>query len=79
VDLAPTVLAILGVPQTSPMDGRVLNEAMVGSEVPVLKPQRETLEASRDLGFRLWHQYLTFTRVGSVTYFDEGNGESRLK
>jgi arylsulfatase A-like enzyme len=79
VDLAPTILAILGVPQTSPMDGRVLNEAMVGSEVPGLKPKRETLEASRDLGFRLWHQYLTFTRVGSVTYFDEGNGESRLK
>jgi len=79
VDVAPTVLAILGVPQTSPMDGRVLNEAMVGSDAGELKPKRETLEASRDLGFRLWHQYLTFTRVGSVTYFDEGNGESRLK
>jgi hypothetical protein len=75
VDLAPTVLAILGVPQTSPMDGRVLNEAMVGSEVPVLKPQRETLEASRDLGFRLWHQYLTFTRVGSVTCLTKGTAK----
>jgi hypothetical protein len=69
VDLAPTVLAILGVPQTSPMDGRVLNEAMVGSEVPVLKPQRETLEASHDLGFRLWHQYLTFTPRGFSDLF----------
>lgn len=79
VDLAPTVLAILGVPQPSPMDGRVLAEAMVGSQLTPLKPKRETLESSRDLGFRLWRQYLTFSRVGSVTYYEEGNGESRLK
>jgi arylsulfatase A-like enzyme len=79
VDLAPTVLAILGIPQPNPMDGRVLTEAMVGSTNAPAKPDRQTLEASRDLGFRLWHQYLTFSRVGSVAYYDEGNGESRLK
>jgi arylsulfatase A-like enzyme len=79
VDLAPTVLAILGIPQPSPMDGRVLTEAMVESTNAPVKPERQTLEASRDLGFRLWHQYLTFSRVGSVVYYDEGNGESRLK
>ena len=79
VDVAPTVLAILGVPQPGAMDGRVLTEAMVGDTIAPLKPKRETVEASRDLGFRLWHQYLTFTRIGSVAYYDEGNGESRLK
>ena len=79
MDLAPTILWILGVPQPGPMDGRVLTEALVGSELAPMKPERETVEASRDLGFRVWHQYLTFSRVGAVVYYDEGNGETRLK
>jgi hypothetical protein len=61
------------------MDGRVLSEAMVESTDPAVKPEVQTLEASRDLGFRQWHQYLKLSRVGSVVYYDEGNGESRLK
>ena len=79
IDVTPTVLAILGVPQPSPMDGRVLSEAMVGIGPAPAKPQAETLEASRDLGFRVWHQFLRTSRVGPVIYFDEGNGGSRLK
>ena len=79
VDVAPTVLAILGVAPPSPMDGRVLSEAMVGSADAVAKPESQTIEATRDLGFRHWHQYLKLSRVGSVVYYDEGNGESRLK
>jgi len=54
-------------------------EALVGSDVTPLKPEHETIEASRDLGFRIWHQQLTVSRVGAVVYYDEGNGESRLK
>lgn len=79
VDVAPTILAILGVPQASPMDGRVLTEALAATEPAPLKLEHETVEASRDLGFRHWHQYLTLSRVGSVVYYDEGNGESKLK
>ena len=79
VDVAPTVLAILGVAPPKPMDGRVLTEAMVDCTNAPPNPQSQTLEASRDLGFRSWHQYLKLSRVGSVTYYDEGNGESRLK
>jgi arylsulfatase A-like enzyme len=79
VDVPPTVLAILGVPQPSPMGGRVLAEAMVGVEVPSLKPEPQQWEASRDLGIRVWRQSLKATRVGPVLYFDEGNGESRMK
>jgi predicted AlkP superfamily pyrophosphatase or phosphodiesterase len=79
VDVAPTVLAILGVAPSTPMDGRVLSEAMVGTTNAPAKPESLTLEASRDLGFRHWHQYLKLSRVGSVVYYDEGNGESRLK
>jgi len=79
VDVAPTVLALLGVAQPKAMDGRVLGEGLAASESAPLKPERETLDASRDLGARVWHQFLRLSRVGAVVYFDEGNGESRLK
>jgi arylsulfatase A-like enzyme len=79
VDIAPTVLAILGVPQPRPMDGRVLSESFAGKKLDFPKPVHETLEASRDLGFRHWHQFLSLSRVSAVVYYDEGNGESRLK
>jgi predicted AlkP superfamily pyrophosphatase or phosphodiesterase len=79
VDIAPTVLAILGVPQPKPMDGRVLSESFTGGDLTPPKAEHQTLEASRDLGFRQWHQFLKVSRVGSVLYYDEGNGESRLK
>jgi arylsulfatase A-like enzyme len=77
VDVAPTVLSILGVAASKPMDGRVLREAMVGGEPP--KVEQETYRASRDIGTRHWEQYLTVSRVGSVLYFDQGNGESISK
>jgi arylsulfatase A-like enzyme len=79
VDVAPTVLAILGVAPPTPTDGRVLTEALTVPELSPVQPEEQTIEASRDLGVRLWHQYLKFTRVGSAVYYDEGNGGSRLK
>ena len=79
IDLAPTVLAILGLTPPAPMDGRVLTEALRGSEPGAIKPVHETLEASRRLEYRVWKQWLKTSRIGSVVYFDEGNGESRLE
>ena len=79
IDVAPTVLSILGVEPTRPMDGRVLYEAMTSGNPPPLKPVQYTIEASRDLGFLDWHQYLKITKVGYTLYYDEGNGECRLK
>ncbi len=79
VDVAPTVLALLRVAAPVAMDGRVLTEAMVGSVPQTPIPTRETLTASRDIGFRHWQQALTVSRVGAAVYFDEGNGESTLK
>ena len=61
------------------MDGRVLFEAMTSGNPPPLKPVEYTIEASRDLGFLDWHQYLKITKVGYTLYYDEGNGECRLK
>ncbi len=79
IDIAPTALSILGVESPSPMDGRVLSEAMTYGDPATVKPVKKTLEASRDLGFLAWHQYLKVTEVGNATYYDEGNGECRLK
>jgi arylsulfatase A-like enzyme len=75
VDIAPTVLDLLGVPPGKTMDGRVLREAMIGGESPKL--EQTTYNASRDLGVRHWEQYLKVSEVGPVVYFDEGNGESK--
>lgn len=78
IDVAPTVLSILGIAPPAPMDGRVLMEAFAGStNVPTAS--RQVLKASRTLGFRVWQQRLTFSQVGSVVYFEEGIGESSLK
>jgi predicted AlkP superfamily pyrophosphatase or phosphodiesterase len=79
IDLAPTILAILGVTTSQPMDGRVLYEAMTCEAPPQPKPLTKTIEASHDLGFLTWHQYLKFTQMGSSTYYDEGNGGCGLK
>jgi len=70
IDLAPTVLWILGVPPSVRMDGRVLLEAMPGHTLD-RKISQETLRAQNPgTG---WQQYLKVTRVGDTEYLDEGN------
>jgi predicted AlkP superfamily pyrophosphatase or phosphodiesterase len=78
-DVVPTLLHILGVKPPSPLDGRVLHEALVDSHVEVPKPETKTIEASHDVGLFHWRQYLKFTKVGEAIYFDEGNGEAVLR
>ena len=71
VDLAPTVLAILGIKPATAMDGRVLSEMM---NAPPLKSETQTIEATRKFSGGTWRQHLTISRVGTTEYFDEGNG-----
>ena len=71
VDLAPTILAILGI-KSGPMDGRVLSEAMTNA--PSWKSEIQTIEAAKKFPTGIWRQHLTISRVGSTVYFDEGNG-----
>ncbi len=78
IDVVPTILWILGVKPSQPLDGRILHEALISGE-SVPKPVERKIEASRDLGFFRWHQYLKFTEVDHAIYFDEGNGEAVLK
>jgi arylsulfatase A-like enzyme len=73
VDVAPTILSILGIKPPSGMDGRILSEAMKNGRIP--KSETQTIEASRKLPGGRWRQRLTTSRVGSTIYLDEGNGK----
>ena len=79
IDLAPTVLHVLGVVPPQPMDGRVLSEALQDESAAFPKPDQKVLEATRDLGVLRWRQTLKTTRVGYSLYFDEGNGASQVR
>jgi arylsulfatase A-like enzyme len=74
VDVAPTVLWIMGFKPPKTMDGRVLTEALTFSGPPVktFEPGHVETTAASEKG--VWQQYLTFTEVNGVVYFDEGNG-----
>ncbi|MBA2270816.1 MAG: alkaline phosphatase family protein [Chthoniobacterales bacterium] len=74
IDLAPTILAILGIDSGERLDGRVLTEAMVHRELPAPRAETERIEATRQLPSGLWRQYLQISRVRGTSYFDEGNG-----
>ena len=86
VDLAPTVLQILGIKTPGTIDGRILSEAMSGAKTPSKnggrqsadvfsrKPETKTLEAKKDFPSGTWKQSLRISRVGSTIYLDEGNG-----
>jgi predicted AlkP superfamily pyrophosphatase or phosphodiesterase len=77
VDLAPTILRILGIRAPHRLDGRVLSEAMVNIDpaTPGLKSENKTIEATKDFPSGSWRQSLRISRVGSTIYLGEGNGE----
>jgi arylsulfatase A-like enzyme len=73
IDVAPTILWILGLESPEAMDGRVLVEALTGSK-PAPAVGTQELEAQSDLGEFTWRQTLRLTTVGKTTYLVEGNG-----
>jgi arylsulfatase A-like enzyme len=72
IDLAPTVLAILGIKSAPSMDGRILSEAM--GDGKSVKSEAQTLESTKKFPTGTWRQHLQISRVGSTIYLDEGNG-----
>ena len=63
VDVAPTILHILGIKAPQEMDGRVLSEAMVSVD-PVStgrKTETKTIEAKKDFAAGTWRQSLNFS------------------
>lgn len=74
IDIAPTLLWILGVEPQHKLSGRVLREALTqpGSTPPPCETRRlEATFRGKDL---TWHQYLKCSELNGVLYFDEGNG-----
>lgn len=76
LDIAPTVLWVLGIRLPRPMDGRVLTEALAIPGPPVGAPVTTRIDAARHAGKLTWRQYLQRTQLNGVLYFDEGNGAS---
>jgi arylsulfatase A-like enzyme len=73
LDIAPTVLRVLGLEPPEKMDGRVLIEAMEekAERAEVLS---KTMQANRQFPSGQWQQYLRVSLVGETIYLDEGNG-----
>ncbi len=70
IDLAPTILYLLGLPQLKEMEGRVLTEALRnGKPAPAAESRELSAQSER------WRQNIRLTRVGRTTYIDEGNGQ----
>ncbi len=70
IDVAPTILHLLGLPGGENMDGRVLHEALSDIEdVPIAKSRVETHAA--DLGD--YRQEVSVTTVEGTAYLDGGN------
>lgn len=78
IDVAPTILHLLGV-KGPEMEGRVLQEALVGGEVIESAPVTKTMTAGHELELFRWSQYLKITTYQDVVYFDEGNGAATPK
>ena len=79
IDIAPTVLWLLGIRPLAPLDGRVLFEAIRDRKPESAKPGEKRLEAARDLDGVRWTQYVRTVTYQGATYFLEGNGEQVAK
>jgi arylsulfatase A-like enzyme len=75
IDIAPTILWILGIEPKQRPSGRVLKEALVQTDNTPPSSKVRLREASYSGGSITWHQYLKYSEVNGVLYFDEGNGE----
>jgi arylsulfatase A-like enzyme len=74
IDIAPTILWILGVEPKRKMSGRVLTEALTVAGPAVESCQSRRIEAAWQGDGFTWRQYLDISEVNGVAYFDQGNG-----
>lgn len=77
VDIAPTILHLLGIKPPKPMDGRILTEALTIPGPVTTAATTRRLEASARGSGSTWHQYLNISEVNGVRYSDEGNGSQK--
>ena len=74
VDVAPTVLSILGLPGAEGMDGRALHEAFARGPDGPPESTTEVHEAQRRVGSGVYRQEISVATVGATTYADYGRG-----
>lgn len=76
IDLAPTILHILGIKAPQGIDGRILSEALVNTDrlLAGTNAETKTIESKKDFAAGTWRQSLRISRIGSTIYLDEGNG-----
>jgi predicted AlkP superfamily pyrophosphatase or phosphodiesterase len=74
IDIAPTVLHLLGITTPARFDGRVVTEALPNTGPPAAGVKQQTLTAQRKFedGGK-WQQSLKTLRVGETIYFDNGS------
>ena len=75
VDVAPTILKILGAKSPGTMDGRVLTEALNTSDAKSPKVEKKQLRAQATLPTGEWTQTLDVSEVNGVRYLDRGTGQ----
>jgi arylsulfatase A-like enzyme len=73
LDLAPTILHVLGINPPHKLDGRVLVEAME-EKAERIEALSKTMQATRKFPSGEWQQHLRVSLVGETVYVDEGNG-----
>jgi arylsulfatase A-like enzyme len=75
MDVAPTILKILGVKPSRPMDGRVLSEALNAGDPKPPEIATKQLRAHATLPTGEWTQTLDVSEVDGVRYLDQGTGK----
>jgi len=74
IDVAPTILNLLGLPGGDAMDGRVLAEALAGGPDPeTVDWSAELYNTERRLKEKVYRQQIKLSVVGTTTYVDQGN------
>lgn len=74
VDLAPTILHLLGIAHENAFNGRVLSEALVdGPDPGSVQWKQDDHDARRKVGDKVYSQRIEVSRVGATTYVDQGN------
>ena len=73
VDIAPTVLELLGLPIPDDMDGRAIVEALANGPNSVESTTDAHL-AGREVLNGVYRQEITVSSVGKTVYLDEGSG-----
>ena len=74
IDVAPTILRLLGLPGGEAMDGRVLDEALAGGPDPdSVEWSSELYSTERRLKEKVYRQQIKLSVVGETKYVDEGD------